>query len=257
MEKLREHLGVKRWVVGGGSWGTCLALAYASRHPEQVLGMVLRAVCLFREKELEFFLGPNNGASNAASNSWQRLTSWLPWVTESTPARLIAAAFRRAALGDDPSMAPQDTVRKWVDWENTLFSTRAPNNFDMTCPERDSHDSLMELPPVVKKPTRKLPPLPLGSMQALLTIHYVAERGFFPPGFELLESAGQFSFPLTIVHGSHDCICPVQNAMDLADAVPHARLVATNAGHSQWDSANVDAFVRGTDSVAVTVGAMA
>ena len=79
----------------------------------------------------------------------------------------------------------------------------------------------------------------------------MAERGFFPEGSELLDSAASFNFPLKLVHGRNDCICPVANAKDLARAVgPEAELLLTDGGHSQWDSENIDAFVRATDQVA-------
>lgn len=89
-------------------------------------------------------------------------------------------------------------------------------------------------------------------MQALLTIHYVAERAFFPPGFELLDAASGFHFPLKLIHGRNDKICPVANAESLARAAPPgmAELLLTDAGHSQWDSANINAFVRATDALA-------
>ena len=89
------------------------------------------------------------------------------------------------------------------------------------------------------------------NVQALLTLHYVAERGFFPEGCELLDSTASFDFPLKLVHGRNDCICPAVNATDLAQAVgPNAELLLTEGGHSQWDAENIDAFVRATDQVA-------
>ncbi|CAE7776376.1 PIP [Symbiodinium sp. CCMP2456] len=243
LEVLRAHLKIDRWVVCGGSWGTCLALAYASKHPACVLGMVLRAVFLFRNEELEYFCGPKGGARSLARGAWDSFAGWLPWA-ETRSARAIAAAFRRAALGEDASVSPTDALSKWRAWENHLFAQRAKNL--KLQPSKLSSDL-----PEAKVPAKPWPKPGKFNVQALLTLHYVAERGFFPEGSELLDSAAAFAFPLKLVHGQNDCICPAVNAEDLARAVgPSAELLLTDGGHSQWDVGNIDAFVRATDQVA-------
>ncbi|CAE7211030.1 PORA [Symbiodinium microadriaticum] len=244
LEVLRAHLKIDRWVVCGGSWGTCLALAYASKHPACVLGMVLRAVFLFRNEELEYFCGPKGGARSLARGAWDSFAGWLPWA-ETRSARAIAAAFRRAALGEDASVSPTDALSKWRAWENHLFAQRAKNL--KLQPSKLSSDL-----PEAKVPAKPWPKPGKFNVQALLTLHYVAERGFFPEGSELLDSAATFAFPLKLVHGQNDCICPAVNAEDLARAVgPSAELLLTDGGHSQWDAGNIDAFVRATDQVVV------
>eukprot|EP00439_Symbiodinium_sp_Y106_P054371 s887_g7.t1 len=245
LEVLRAHLKIDRWVVCGGSWGTCLALAYASKHPACVLGMVLRAVFLFRNEELEYFCGPKGGARSLSRGAWDSFAGWLPWA-EQRSARAIAAAFRRAALGEDASVSPTDALSKWRAWENHLFAQRAKSL--KLQPSKLSSDL-----PEAKVPAKPWPKPGKFNVQALLTLHYVAERGFFPEGSELLDSAAAFAFPLKLVHGQNDCICPAVNAEDLARAVgPSAELLLTDGGHSQWDAGNIDAFVRATDQVAAT-----
>eukprot|EP00419_Tripos_fusus_P009434 CAMPEP_0172659978 /NCGR_PEP_ID=MMETSP1074-20121228/3819_1 /TAXON_ID=2916 /ORGANISM="Ceratium fusus, Strain PA161109" /LENGTH=462 /DNA_ID=CAMNT_0013475573 /DNA_START=82 /DNA_END=1466 /DNA_ORIENTATION=+ len=255
LEALRDHLQIDKWVVAGGSWGTCLALAYASRHADRVLAMVLRAVCLFREEELGFFLGPGPGARTVDRDAWRNLTDWLPWITNRTSPRIIAAAFRRAVVGEDSAMSPRDAMGKWWQWEAKLITARDPPALSRQ-PLASCSD--VELPPA-DPPTGPwqdmlmwLASFFMGNMavQALLTMHYVAERAFFLPGFELLDAARLFSFPIDVVHGRNDCICPVENAKDLVAVAPSATLHVTDAGHSQWDANNVDAFVRATDHIA-------
>eukprot|EP00443_Scrippsiella_acuminata_P063904 CAMPEP_0115569962 /NCGR_PEP_ID=MMETSP0271-20121206/105458_1 /TAXON_ID=71861 /ORGANISM="Scrippsiella trochoidea, Strain CCMP3099" /LENGTH=449 /DNA_ID=CAMNT_0003004493 /DNA_START=70 /DNA_END=1419 /DNA_ORIENTATION=+ len=241
IEALRKHLGIDQWVVAGGSWGTTLALAYASRHQDHILGMVLRAACLFRDEEFDFFLGPGHGARTAAPLAWSKLTSWL------SPAHEIALAFREAALGQDAKMKPQDAVQRWVSWEMTLMSAKPPT------PNEGSGKGASVDPSAGAASRRREPPTTpwagLHASQALLTMHYVVERGFFPANFALLEEARNFGFPLRIVHGRKDCVCPMKNAKDLAAAAPDADLLLTDGGHSQWDSANIDAFVSATDEL--------
>eukprot|EP00443_Scrippsiella_acuminata_P023371 CAMPEP_0115364430 /NCGR_PEP_ID=MMETSP0270-20121206/103764_1 /TAXON_ID=71861 /ORGANISM="Scrippsiella trochoidea, Strain CCMP3099" /LENGTH=434 /DNA_ID=CAMNT_0002787127 /DNA_START=84 /DNA_END=1387 /DNA_ORIENTATION=+ len=243
IEALRKHLGIDQWVVAGGSWGTTLALAYASRHQDHILGMVLRAACLFRDEEFDFFLGPGHGARTAAPLAWSKLTSWLS-PAEVRSAHEIALAFREAALGQDAKMKPQDAVQRWVSWEMTLMSAKPPT------PNEGSGKGASVDPSAGAASRRREPPTTpwagLHASQALLTMHYVVERGFFPANFALLEEARNFGFPLRIVHGRKDCVCPMKNAKDLAE---DADLLLTDGGHSQWDSANIDAFVSATDEL--------
>lgn len=241
LEALRTHLNIDRWVVAGGSWGTCLALAYASKFKDRVLGMVLRAVFLFRPEELEFFCGPSGGARSLAPSAWRSFSSWLPSGLSSAPA--VAAAFRRAALGKDGSMSPSDALGKWRAWENHLFSLREQD------PKLSFSSTGDKDLPEVSPPKTPWPKATKFNIQALLTLHYVAEQGFLEE--ELLDPAKEFNFPLKMVHGQHDCICPAENARNLASAVgSNAELLLTNAGHSQWDADNIDAFVRATDEIA-------
>ena len=142
------------------------------------------------------------------------------------------------------SVSPTDALSKWRAWENHLFAQRAKSL--KLQPSKLSSDL-----PEAKVPAKPWPKPGKFNVQALLTLHYVAERGFFPEGSELLDSAAAFAFPLKLVHGQNDCICPAVNAEDLARAVgPSAELLLTDGGHSQWDAGNIDAFVRATDQVA-------
>lgn len=252
IERLRRHLNFDKWVIGGGSWGTCLALAYASRHQDRILGMVLRAVCMFRHEELEYFCSPTGSNASSFPAAWQSFAGWLPWAQDAS-SRTIAMAFRCAALGEDASLSPSDAVRKWSNWENHLFAAKASSQQTRaSTPATRKRMNASERLPSARRPTRPWPALSTNSMQALLTIHYVAERAFFPPGFELLDAASGFHFPLKLIHGRNDKICPVANAESLARAAPPgmAELLLTDAGHSQWDSANINAFVRATDALA-------
>ncbi|MBL8260418.1 MAG: alpha/beta fold hydrolase, partial [Candidatus Competibacteraceae bacterium] len=69
IEKLREHLGIDRWVVFGGSWGSTLALAYAETHPERVLGLILRGIFLCRDQDIQWFY--QDGANRLFPDLWE------------------------------------------------------------------------------------------------------------------------------------------------------------------------------------------
>mmetsp|Transcript_29877 Transcript_29877/g.68863 ORF Transcript_29877/g.68863 Transcript_29877/m.68863 type:complete len:428 (+) Transcript_29877:48-1331(+) len=246
LESLRLHLGFSQWVVAGGSWGSCLAIAYATRHPENVIAVVMRAAFLFRPTELEYFCGPSGGARANHPSAWKSFTDWLPWA-EDASAATIAAAFRRAALGQDSALKPEAAIELWKAWERKLFMARATN--DARLPE--PHE-LRE--PRLALPDAKLPDAPgselsIGSAQALLTMHYVAEEGFLLPGLDLLKEAEDLTMPVKIIHGRCDSVCLAQTALELADAAPEAELFLTDDGHSQWGSENVDSFLRATDDV--------
>ena len=142
------------------------------------------------------------------------------------------------------SISPSDALGKWRAWENHLFSLRERNP-KLSVPSTNTVDLSDVRPP--KDPWPKATKF---NIQALLTLHYVAERGFLQ-GTELLDAAAEFNFPLKLIHGQCDCICPAENARNLASAVgSNAELLLTNAGHSQWDAENIDAFVRATDEIA-------
>jgi len=75
LETLRRHLGVERWLVFGGSWGSTLAIAYAEHHPERCLGLVLRGLFLCRRSEIDWFL---YGLRNVYPEPWERFAGFLP-----------------------------------------------------------------------------------------------------------------------------------------------------------------------------------
>ncbi|CAE8614255.1 unnamed protein product [Polarella glacialis] len=252
MELLREHLGISRWVVAGESWGSLLALAYASLHPSRVLGMALGAVCLFREAELEYFIGPCE-AGALCPDAWKRLTDWLPWAaTSQASGRAIAAAFRDAVLGLDRRLSPRDAVSRWLAGAEALSAAWPREGFQLAaCEPQASPGRQSELK--AEAPTEAWPIADQWlAGKALLAMHYVAERGFLEEG--LLEAASTFRFPMDLIHGRHDPVCPVANARDLASANPgFARLHLTDSGHSLLDCWNIDAFVRATDALAAEV----
>ena len=142
------------------------------------------------------------------------------------------------------SMSPSDALGKWRAWENHLFFLRERPQLDPAGTVNE-HVTL----PAASPPEKPWPAATTSDIQALLTMHYVAERGFLQD-VDLLDAAAGFDFPLRLIHGQCDCVCPVQSAKDLASAVgSNAELLLTTAGHSQWDKENIHEFVGATDEI--------
>lgn len=222
IEALREHLGIERWQVFGGSWGSTLALAYAQSHPLRVSALVLRGIFMLRRWELQWFY--QEGASRLFPEAWQHYIAAIP---EDERHDLIAA-FHRRLTGDDEATRLA-AARAWSVWE-------AATSFLHTDPEfvAGHEDPYFAL------------------AFARIENHYFSHKGFFEVDGQLLRDAYRIAgIPGVIVHGRYDVICPAQNAWDLHQAWPKAELVVTPAaGHSAFEPENVDALVRATDAFA-------
>ena len=222
IEAIRAHLGIERWVVFGGSWGSTLALAYAQRHPERVLGLVLRGIFLGRDYELRWFNELDGGAQWIFPERWQPYLEHIP-VEERHD--MIEAYWRR--LDSDDAAVRLAAARAWSDWEGGSTTLRH---------EPDEAGNFEE------------PDVALSVARA--EAHYFRHRLFLEPD-QLLRDIGRIrDIPATIVHGRYDIICPVKAACDLAQAWPEAALHIVLAGHSAAEPAIVDVLVRATDALA-------
>nr|WP_233171757.1 prolyl aminopeptidase [Dyella sp. ASV21] len=226
IEAIREHLGIERWGVFGGSWGSTLALAYAQAHPERALGLVLRGIFLARPGELRWFNELDGGASWIFPERWARYLAHIP---ESEHHDLVEAYWRR--LDSDDETVRLAAAMAWGNWEGgsttLIHDPNEPGNFDN-------------------------PQVAISVARA--EVHYFRHAMFLEPG-QLLRDLGAIRhIPATIVHGRYDIICPVKSACDLADAWPEAKLHIVLAGHSAADPAIVDQLVQATDALADRYG---
>ena len=222
IEKLREHLGIARWQVFGGSWGSTLALAYAETHPQRVTELVLRGIFMLRRWELEWFY--QEGASRLFPDAWRHYLAAIP---EEERGDLIAA-FHRRLTSDDPQVR-LDAARAWSIWEGATSYLRIPADY------ADTHgDAAFAL------------------AFARIENHYFVNGGFFEVEDQLLRDVHRIrDIPGVIVHGRYDVVCPIQSAFDLHAAWPASELVVSpTSGHSAFEAENVDALVRATDRFA-------
>ena len=220
IEKLRAHLGIERWQVFGGSWGSTLALAYAQTHPQRVTELLLRGIFMLRRWELEWFY--QGGAHRLFPEAWQPYRDLIP---EDERGDFIKAYHRR--LTSDDEAVRLAAAKAWSVWEGAT-STLIPEPAVIDGFE-DPHFALSF---------------------ARIENHYFVNRGFFEVDDQLLRDARKIRhIPGVIVHGRYDVVCPVQNAVDLHAVWPEAKLVISPAsGHAAFEAENTAALVEATDS---------
>jgi proline iminopeptidase len=219
MERLREHLGIERWVVFGGSWGSTLALAYAETHPERVRALVLRGIFLLRAHEIRWFY--QEGANFIYPDAWE---AYLEPIPASERGDLVAAYHRRLTSDDrDVRMA---AARAWATWEGAT-SKLVP---DRALVERYAEDETAEA-------------------FARIECHYFVNGGFFDPPDQLLDGVDRLRhIPAVIVQGRYDVVCPMTSAWDLHRRWQEADFEAVpTSGHSAMEPDTIDRLVAATD----------
>ena len=221
IEVIRRKLGIARWAVFGGSWGSTLALAYAQTHSEQVLGLILRGIFLGRERDVYWFY--QDGASRLFPDAWAEFLEPIP---EAERSDLVQAYYQRLTGADE--LERLRVAKVWSTWEgNTLSINRQPN---LTRHYSGTHTALS-----------------LARIEA----HYFVNQCFFEPN-QLLRDAGLLrDIPGVIVQGRYDVITPVDGAWALYQAWPTAELkIVSPAGHAASEPAIVDALVTATVELA-------
>ncbi len=202
IETLRRHLGIERWMLFGGSWGSTLALAYAQAHPERVLSCVLRGVFLGRADEVDWFL---NGVRAIFPDAHANFVNFLP---EAERADVLDGYLRRLTDPDPATHMP--AARAWSVYEGSC-------------------STLLPSPDTVTSFAQDRTALGLARIEA----HYFAHNLFLPPGGLLAHMDRIGHIPAEIVQGRYDMICPPRTAFDLAAHWPAARLtLVPDAGHS-------------------------
>ena len=218
MEALRSHLGIERWQLMGGSWGSTLALAYAQRHPRRVTELLLRGVFLLRRAELDWFY--QEGASWLYPDAWEAFVAPIP---PSERGDLIEAYYRRLTHPD--AKIQLAAARAWSIWEGSTLALVQDE-------ERIRHFSADSY----------------ALAFARIECHYFANRGFFRHDGELLAGVGRIRHvPCTIVHGRYDVVTPLRSAWDLRSAWPESELrIVPDAGHAMTEPGIVHELVAAT-----------
>jgi proline iminopeptidase len=219
IEKLREHFGIEKWQVFGGSWGSTLSLAYAETHPERATELVLRGIFLCRKKEIHWFY--QEGASAIFPDVWEEYVKVIP---EAERGDMVAAYHRRLTSSDEGVLL--EAARAWSIWEGSTSKLF----FD--------EDSI-----------EKFADAEFAKAFARIECHYFINNCFFPSDNFLLENVGKIRhIPAVIVHGRYDVVCPIMSAWDLHRAWPEAKLhITPDAGHSMMEPGNVSGLVEATD----------
>jgi proline iminopeptidase len=220
IERLREHLGVERWTVFGGSWGSTLALAYAIKHPERVSALILRGIFLLTRKELQWFY--QEGASMLFADAWERFLAPIP---ENERGDMISAYYKRLTHRDRGIQAR--AAAAWSQWEGDTISIRGPEARPAKFNETD-----------------------FATAFARIECHYFINGGFFPKDGWLLEQVDTIrKIPTWIVQGRFDVVTPMDGAWKLHKAWPEAKLdIIWDAGHASTEPGIIDALVRAGDA---------
>lgn len=221
MERLRAHLGIDRWQVFGGSWGSALALAYAETHPERVTELVLRGIFTLRRQELDWFY--EGGASAVFPDLWE---DFLAPVPVGERAHLIDAYHR---LLSDPDPAVQQAAAiAWSRWESSTITLlpEAETIARFTAPE-------------------------YATAFARIENHYFRHGGWWDEGQLIRDAHRLRDIPTVIVQGRYDMCTPMMTAWDLHRAWPEADLrIIDDAGHAFDEPGILDALISATDRFA-------
>jgi len=221
LERIREHLGLERWLVFGGSWGSTLALAYAETHPERVSALVLRGIFLCRPEEIAWFY--QQGANWIFPDHWGDFLAPIPAHEQDD----LLSAYHRRLTGDDPATR-LTAAKAWSIWEGRC-ATLLP---DKTIRTAFSDERL-------------------ALSLARIECHYFVHQAFLRP-HQLLDEASRLrDIPGVIVQGRYDLICPLRSAWELAAAWPNASLqIINDAGHAAFEPGIAQALVAATDRLA-------
>lgn len=219
IEALRGHLGIDRWQVFGGSWGSTLALTYAQRHPERVTELVLRGIFLLRRSEIDWYY--NGGAGHLFPERWEEFLAPVPADERSGD---LVEAYHRLLHSDDPDVALRAAIA-WSSWEGATSTL---------LPRQDRVDETSE------------PRFALAF--ARIENHYFRNAGFIDEGELLRDADALASIPGVIVQGRYDVVCPATSAWDLHRAWPTSVLhVVDDAGHAAAEPGITHHLVEATD----------
>jgi proline iminopeptidase len=217
LEKLRSHLGIDRWVVFGGSWGSTLAIAYAEAHADRCKALVLRGIFLCRKSEIDWFL---YGMRAFAPEIWREFTDYLPAAER----RDLLTNYYKRLIDPDPKVH-MPAARKWSVYEGTCCT-------------------LLPSPETVESFAQDTVALGIARMEA----HYFINDIFLPED-SLLKNVGKIRhIPAVIVQGRYDLVCPIETADELHRAWPEAEYtVVADAGHSAMEPGIRSALIEATD----------
>lgn len=218
IETLRCHLGIDRWVIFGGSWGSTLALAYAAAHAQACAGLILRGIWLARRQDIAWWM---HDVRRVFPEHWEAFVHHLDPEERDD----VVAAYGRRLADPDPAVHMPAAIA-WRGFDQKL-STLLPATEDVA------------------------PFSPQTLAVARIAQHYVRHEAFLAEG-ELLHGVDRFrQVPGVIVHGRYDMIAPVDGAIALARAWPQARLVIVEDGsHSTGEAGVRNALMQAVDEFA-------
>jgi proline iminopeptidase len=218
IEAIREILNIESWILFGGSWGSTLSLLYAEDYPHRVDGLILRGIFLSRPKDIAWLY--QEGASRVFPDGWDAFSKKIP---ETEQHDFIQAYYKR--LISDNELERMSAAKAWSIWEGCC-STLLPN------PDVVDHFGDPQI----------------ALSMARIEAHYFINQSFLSPN-QIIDNAHKLSdIPTMLIHGRYDMVCPIDQAYDLAKAMPHAELhIVREAGHSAFEKGITDNLIAATD----------
>lgn len=221
IELIRQHLGIEKWLVFGGSWGTTLALCYAQKYSERVTGLILRGVFLARQQDIDWFYR-EKGAAKFYPDAWNYLVEHLPTSQQAQP---ISAIYQQ--LGSDDSQLSNAILKRIQFWEASLVYWQKRLTLDDILTTEDDKTA------------------------AIIQLYYSMNQCFIEqaPIRENIEKIRHI--PTKIIHGRHDMVCCVEQAWLLKQSWPEAELsIIEMAGHVASEPKIIDALISATNDFA-------
>jgi proline iminopeptidase len=221
IELIRQHLGIEKWLVFGGSWGTTLALTYAQRFADKVAGLILRGIFLARQQDIDWFYS-ENGAAKTYPEAWRYLVEHLPISQQAEP---ISAIYQQ--LSSDNSQPSNGMLKRIQFWEASLVYWQKLLTLDDISITEDEKTS------------------------AIIQLYYSMNQCFIEQA-PILEHIDKIRhIPTTIIHGRQDMVCPVEQAWLLKQCWPEAELsIIEMAGHVASEPKIISALVKATNDFA-------
>ncbi|MET0292361.1 MAG: prolyl aminopeptidase, partial [Steroidobacteraceae bacterium] len=226
IEKLREHLGIDRWQVFGGSWGSTLALAYAQMFPSAVTELVLRGIFLLRRSEIEWFYQSPEGAAALFPDLWEQFVAIIP---QNERRDMVRAYYHR--LTSDDAVERRAAARAWSVWEGATSFLRSNPSYVAKFDDPD-----------------------YSAAFARIECHYFINGGFLSVDDQLLRDVEHIRhIPCAIVQGRYVVVCTMRSAWALHRAWPEAEMIVVpDAGHSAFEPGIARALRAATDAYAKT-----
>ncbi|MBI38036.1 MAG: prolyl aminopeptidase [Leptospiraceae bacterium] len=217
METIRNGLKIEKWMLFGGSWGSTLSLAYATRHPEAITDMILRGIFLCRKEEIHWFY--QQGADRIFPEAFEEYCSAIP---ERERSNMIEAFHHR--LNDPDPEVQMKAARAWSLWEGSALKL---------VPDAETMDEFGEI----------------ALALARIENYFFFNNCWFESDNYLLENLQRFRhIPSILIHGRYDMVCPVKNAYDLHKAWPESSLkIVPDAGHAGSEEGIIRALIHATE----------
>jgi len=221
IETIRETLGIAKWLVFGGSWGSTLALVYAETFPGRISGLILRGIFLCRKRDIHWFY--QDGASALLPDYWE---DYVSLIDADERGDMVTAYYHRLTGADE--LARMAAAKAWSVWEGRA-STLVPRTT------------------VIDHFANPLTALSLARIEC----HYFMNDCYLEDNQILQQADRLHDIPGVIVHGRYDTVCPLEQAWLLREAWPQASLeIIADAGHSATEPGIVDALLRATGDFA-------